>query len=616
MNQKDLEELIIKYQKAYYDGDELISDTEFDKLWLKLQTLYPDSYLLKEVGRDTIKGKKIKHRMVIGSQAKFNTEEGFYKWLKNDNISFPVIIEDKIDGNSAELQYKEGVLVAGVTRGDGYYGEDITRVVSQMHSIPPMLLEKKDCAVRGEIVMNKDLFEEKYSKDFKNPRNLTAGLLKNENFSNFNDLRFIAYDTDLPFDTEKDKLDYLLKEGFDTVQFITTHSPEEVLKYRETRSPRDRRYAIDGLILRQDKIDPEDKDRLLPKKIHAFKWEDEGEITTVTGIMWSMTGETLTPLATFDPVELEGTTVKKASLANPSVLKKMGIKIGDRVRVTKRGQIIPKVEEIVEHCGEEEIEIPTICPLCGGPLTMRDNDTRLYCNNPECKSHFKADLSKWIDILDVKGFGPALQDYIVFCNVESLEELYYREVVDAICEGFGSINARKAFEDLYQKSKNISLAQLIGGMNYPLIGKEVTQMVIDNGYPTLGDIAFISKEKLLEIEGFSDTRAEAFINCIEKKWDTMQHLLNLGVTLKSEEKKEKSNLSGYHICVTGKLEHFSRKEIEQLIKDLGAIVDSNVTSKTNYLVTNTPESGSSKNINAKKYGTQIITEEEFKNLIS
>ena len=266
MNQKELEENIIKYQKAYYDGNELISDAEFDRLWSELQSNYPESSLLRKVGQDTIKGTKIKHQMVIGSQAKFNTEEGFRKWLKNDDISFPILIEDKIDGNSAELQYRKGKLVAGVTRGDGYYGEDITRVVSQMRSIPPTLLKEYDCAVRGEIVMNKDLFEEKYAKDFKNPRNLTAGLLKNENFSDFNDLRFIAYDTNLPFDTELGKINYLRDEGFDTVEYVVANSPEDILKYRESRSPRDRIYAIDGLILRQDKIDPEDKDRLLPKR--------------------------------------------------------------------------------------------------------------------------------------------------------------------------------------------------------------------------------------------------------------------------------------------------------------------------------------------------------------
>lgn len=617
MNQKELESIILKYQEAYYNGNELISDAEFDKLWYTLQNSYPDSYLLKKVGQDTVKGKKIKHKMIIGSQSKFNTEEGFYKWLKNDSISFPLIIEDKIDGNSAELQYKDGKLFAGVTRGDGYYGEDITRVVSQMKYIPLVLSTPRTCAIRGEIVMNKDLFEKKYSKEFKNPRNLTAGLLKNENFNDFNDLRFIAYDTDVDFPTEIEKIAFLRAECFDVINYTIENSPEDVLNYRKTRSPRDKQYAIDGLILRQNTIDPKDKDRLLPKKIHAFKWEDEGEITTLRHIIWSMTGETLTPIATFDPIELEGTTVKKASLANPSVLKKMNIKIGDKIRVTKRGQIIPKVEEVVEHCGAEKIEIPTICPYCGGPLKMRDNGTRLYCNNRECSTHFKGELSKWINVLDVKGFGPALQNFIVDRGyVTCLEELYNDTIIYNICNDFGSINAKKAFADLLQKSKNISISQLIGGMNYSLIGTEVVQMIIDRGYNTLDSIASLSKENLLEINGFSEIRAASFINCIKKNWNTIQNLLKAGVTLKKEEDKSEKKFSNYHFCVTGKLEHFSRKEIEQIIKDMRAVVDSNVTSKTDYLVTNTPDSGTSKNMNAKKYGTKIITEEEFKNLIS
>ena len=615
MNQQELENLISKYQKAYYDGNELISDAEFDKLWEELQTQYPNSSLLKRVGQDSIKGKKIKHQMVVGSQQKFNTEEGFYKWLKNDNISFPLIVEDKIDGNSMELQYKDGELVAAVTRGDGYYGEDATRVVAFMISVPISLFAKITCAIRGEIVMNKDLFEKKYSKNFKNPRNLTAGLLKNEDFKDFNDLRFIAYDTNVEFTTELDKLNFLKKEKFDVVDYTITNTPEELLSYRETRSPRDKRYAIDGLILRQNIIDPEDKDRLLPKKIHAFKWEDEGGITTVRNIIWNMRGETLTPLASFDPIELEGTTVRKASLANPAILKKMDLKIGDKVRVTKRGQIIPKVEEVVEHCGTTEIEIPTVCPYCGGPLTMRDNKTRLFCNNTECASHFKGELAKWISILEVKGFGPALQDFVVDEGyITCLEELYNEDIVNKICNNFGSINARKAFDDLYNKSKNISIAQLIGGMDCNLVGKEVVQMVVNSGYNTLDKILGITREELTVIDGFSDIRASAFLICVKKYWFTIRNLLNSGVTLKKEKKVE-GKFNGCHICVTGKLEHFSRKEIELTIRGLGATVDSNVTSKTNYLVTNTPDSGSSKNVNAKKYGTKIITEEEFRNLI-
>ena len=618
MEQKDLEQLIVKYQEAYYNGNELISDAEFDKLWDELKVNYPNSTLLNRVGSDTVKGKKIKHIISMGSQLKFNNEEDFRKWLKSENIEFPLVVEDKIDGNSCELQYKNGKLLYGVTRVDGYYGEDITRVVTHMHSIPQTVLF--DGAVRGEIVMDRDLFEKKYSKDFKNPRNLTAGLLKNENFTDFNDLRFIAYDITKEFETEKDKRDYLTDEGFDVVKGVGCCTPEEVLKYRASRNPKDSEYNIDGLILRQNKIDPEDKNRLLPKKIHAFKWEDDAKNTVLRSVEWSRTGATFTPVAIFDPVELEGTTVSRANLANWTFIQNFNLKIGDIIEVRKHGQIIPHVECVITHMGTEEITYPTICPVCGEPLILRENGTKLYCGNSDCSTHFSAKLSKWINTLNVDGFGPALREYIVNLGLEEISEIYNPVNIENVCSTFGSINARKAFDDLLDKSKEISLAQLIAGYNIGNVGLELAQTIVDSGFNTFEKLWNINKTDLLNIPGWKDIRVQKFLNGFVDEREDMKKLIeNQYISLSTKVLTSQNNanlvLNNKRFCVTGKLEHFSRKSIEETIIKFGGIVDSGVKKGTDYLITNTPDSGSSKNVTAQKLGTKIITEEEFMEMI-
>ena len=620
MEQKDLEQLIIKYQKAYYDGSELISDAEYDKLWDELEHNYPNSILLNKIGEDTVKGEKIKHWMTMGSQSKFNTEEGFKDWLRKESISFPILIQNKIDGNSISLQYSEGQLLHGVTRGNGEYGENADRAVFNMPSVPKSINELEDVAIRGEVVMNKNTFEKKYASEFKNPRNLTAGLIKNEDFDCYSDLRFIAYDTNKKFTTEIEKWNWLKSKGFDVVETKIANTTEELLNYRNSRNPRDREYAIDGLILRQNNIDPNDAKELRPKKIRAFKWEDDAAETILRRIEWSRTGATFTPVANFDAVELEGTTVTRASLANWSFIQNLNLKIGDTIEVRKHGQIIPHVECVISHTGTEDIIYPEICPVCGEPLVLRENGTRLYCDNPDCPTHFDAKLAKWIGVLDAEGFGPALRDFIVESGIEDISEVYNPKNIEKICNNFGSINARKAYNDLLNKSQNISLAQLIAGYNMGNVGLEFAQTIVDSGIDTFPKLWSVTEEMLLQIPGWKETRVEKFLNSFsEEKYDMKNLLDNAYVTLSVTTKKVQNNanlaLTNKRFCVTGKLENFSRKSIEETIEKFGGIVDSGVKKGTDYLITNTPDSGSSKNVAAQKLGTKIITESDFMKMI-
>lgn len=607
MNQKELESKIKHYQKAYYDGHEEISDDEFDKLWNELETNYPDSDLLKAVGEDSVSNNKIKHLMLMGSLSKFNTEEGLRDWVKKESIIFPVQVSNKIDGNSCELQYKDGKLLYAVTRGDAVYGEDITLKALGMPSIPNTIPTNDYLAIRGEIVMNKNVFESKYSSDFKNPRNLTAGLLKNEDFKDYGDLRFIAYDLHnekCPEATEKGKLQTLELFGFEVVECVYCNSIKEILDYRETRSPRDREYALDGLVLKQNVVDINDMYEIRPRKQHAFKWIDISETTILRDVEWSMTGDTLTPVAIFDPVELEGTTVKRANLSNPSWIKRLNLHIGDTIRVVKRGQIIPKVEEVVAHNPDSSsIVYPDTCPICGGKLTL--HKSRLTCDNPECNGRNAARIAKWFSVNDVKGFGPAFVKKLGACN---LEDLYGESLRNDTIKEIG-VNAVKAFEDLDKKTSKISLAKFIAGYNIDGIGIEIAQSLVDSGV-TFEKLFSLQTSDLIKIPGWSDKRASDFLEGLKENEESMKELAKI-IRIEETSTDSTSSISGLHICVTGSLDGFSRKEIADVIKSKGAFFDSSVTGNTDILITNDTSSGSSKLKKAEKLGVRIMSEKDF-----
>lgn len=607
----DLEKKILKYQKSYYDGNQEISDSEFDQLWNELEKNYPDSVLLKKVGSDTVKNGKIKHIMVMGSQSKFNTREGLEKWIESNSIEFPIVCEEKIDGNSLELQYENGRLKYAVTRGDGYYGEDVTNVALNMKDIPNKL-ESYTGAIRGEIVMYRSVFESKYSSNFKNPRNLVAGLMKNEKFRDYDDLVFIAYDCSRIFDLETSKLDWISRY-FTVPKTKVFYDVESLMDYRNSINSKSSLYDIDGLVLKQDKVDLDDLSELRPKKSHAFKWIDEGEETTLIDVEWSNQGYTFTPVAVMDPIELKGATVKRASLANPSLIENLKLKIGDKVLVTKRGQIIPKIEKATEHCGTVDIKIPKICPYCGEPLVLRDNNTKLYCENEECITHLSARLSKWINVLDVKGFGDALQKFMVEeCNMTSICDLYKPKFKNLVCSTYGSINAEKAFNDLYSK-RNIDLATLIAGFNIEGIGLEMSKTLTENGYDSLESLHNVKVEDLEKLPNWSSIRAKAFIKGFNMVYSEVEWMASSeNIILKKSENKMQSGLK---ICVTGKLENFTRKSVNEYIMNHGCTPVDSVNSSTNILVTNDPNSGSSKNKNAIKRGVKIISEKDMMEML-
>ena len=610
MTQTELEAIIRHNQMLYYNGQEAISDEEFDKLWETLETEYPNSELLRVVGEDSVdSNKKVTHKILMGSQNKVASLQDFSKWLKN--IEFPLVIQPKWDGNSIEVQYQEGLLTYAVTRGNGKEGEDVTRAIILNGKIPTKFDFPFSGALRGEIILKRSIFEEKYN-EFKNPRNFTAGALKNEAFTNYSDFDIYFYDIhcdNMQFSTESEKLMYMRNLGIDVSRSWVAKATEEVINLYKTCHPYYFEANIDGLVVKQDIIDPNDAYEIRPKKQIALKWKNDVEETTFLGVEWSRTGITYTPVAILEPVEIDGTTVKRASLANLDGINSLGLHIGDVVGVVKRGEIIPKIETVIEHTGKEEISVIEYCECCGSRLII--TPTRVYCANPKCRGVFEHRLAKWINALDVKEFGPALQNFCINNGIESIPDLYREEKSNAIISTYGSVNAKKAFKNLYAKKADI--ARAIAGFNIEGIGTEIAKSIIDAGYDTFESIDELNEEKLIAINGWSNIRANQFLDGWSIIRGELAELIAMGIIKQSVGKPAVSSasISGIKFCITGKLNLCTRNEMESKLADKGAILDKNVGKNTDYLVTNDTSSGSSKLKNAEKFGTRIINEEEL-----
>ena len=434
----ELEKLIAKYQKSYYDGEGEISDAEFDKLWDELKLLDPANPILHKVGADSGNFAKAPHVMPMGSQEKAASPEEFLEWAQKHNYS-EYLVEFKLDGASLELQYKDGRLLRAVTRGDGSVGDVITDNAVKMQGVVPVLENSNFTGgIRGEVIMT-HYVHDKFFADKANCRNAANGLMKRKDGEGSENLTLICYDVwategDQPFEDEEGKLSFLRNKGFNTVKLAICSSAEDVISYRarimEERKNLD--YDIDGLVIKERVVNHEDASRTRPDRQIAFKFSLEEAVSILRSVEWNETGATYTPVAVFDPVELNGTTVRRASLVNTNTINSLGVKIGSRVVVVKRGEIIPKIMGVVEvKDGDvlDEIPVPSRCSCCGSSLI--DEGTRLYCPNKDCSKKILHRLLKWVSVVDIRDLGETLVTELFNTKkVTSITDIYSLTVED------------------------------------------------------------------------------------------------------------------------------------------------------------------------------------------
>jgi len=606
-----------RHRHLYYNGQPEISDIKYDSLEAELKDLDPVNPILFKIGVDHSElFTKREHIIPMTSQDKVTNPQDFTAWARKRNIK-RFLVQFKLDGISIELQYEKGIFKHAVTRGDGKIGDDVSINVIKMKGFIPKLIDMFSGAVRAEVLLFHDIFDKKHS-DKQNCRNAAAGLVRRKDGVGCGDLNLIFYDAisltdNVVFASEVKKLKWLKNQNFPTIKTKVVHKPQEVIKVREDifniRSTLE--YGIDGLVIKGNDIDTEDMQRAKPMKQVAFKFQAEEIKTKLLDVQWSISGHNYTPVAIVEKVNLAGSNVSRASLANPNLIEELGIKIGSEVVISKRGDIIPKIERVIKTPSDaREISVPQICEECN--TTLINEGTRLFCPNEDCPKRIYYRLARWIKKLNVKHFSEKLMLKPLFKTgkVRKIADLYKLEIKDLVLfEGVKETSAKKALDNL-NAVKEVSLAKFIGGFAIENIGEDLTQRIVDAGFNTLDKIKNTSIHQLSQVEGFARKTAQQLLEGVIKLYPHMEELLNTN-KIKIQEKSQGKKLKGLSFCFTGKLNTIKRAAAEKLIKDLGGQPKSSVVSNLTYLVTNSTDP-SAKFLKAQNQdNTQIITEEEF-----
>ena len=612
----ELEEAILRYQNSYYGGEAEISDEDFDILWDELKTLDPKNPVLTRVGSHNDSGfEKASHIMKMGSQEKAANPAEFAEWAKKqDGDKF--LVEEKLDGASLELQYKNGIFFKAVTRGDGEVGDDITKNALKMHGIVPKLPFNLTGAIRGEVIMTHDVHS-RFFRDKSNCRNAANGLMKRKDGEGNEHLRIICYDAffeeNPPYSDELEKIQWLEKAGFSTAKYVLCKNADEITQYREKISANrsELEYDIDGLVVKCLALDTADLSRNRPEKQIAYKFSLERAVTTLRKIIWSEKGATYTPIGEFDEVELAGTTVRRASLNNPNAIRSLGVKIGSNVVVTKRGEIIPKIEAVIHNPENgDEVIFPSKCETCGSDLV--DEGTRLFCPNKNCSKRILHRLEKWIDCLNIMDFGfNLIKRLFEMGRVRSVEDIYtLTESELAALDRMGQRSAQNVLRSINSR-RTVRLPQFIAGFDIEGIGETLAEKLMQSGFSTLEDFFNATPEDFQKVYGFAETTAKILFDGIAEFRDEMERLVAKGyITIEASV----GSLGGKSFCFTGELS-VKRDEASRWVKEAGGSVKSSVSKDLTYLVTNDTESNSSKNKKAKQLGISILNEKEFMALL-
>lgn len=627
---RELEKIVRHHQDLYYNGNPEISDADFDALWDELKALDPANVLFSTINSESTDGfAKEYHLIPMGSQEKAADPEAFEVWAsKMDFDEF--LVQYKLDGASLELQYDAGRLVRAVTRGDGRIGDDITANARKMRGVVQELSGDSGPAgahpfsggVRGEVIMTHSVHETLYP-DKANCRNAANGLMKRKDGTGSEHLEVICYDAApgmpgspftgfQPYEDEEQKVEWLSSSGFTVVPMHICHGAQEVIDWRaHVMDKRDSlEYDIDGLVVKGRLIDPSDLARSRPEKQIAFKFSLEEAITVLREVEWSESGATYTPIARIDPVQLAGTTVQRANLANPNMISSMNLRIGSRVVVTKRGEIIPKIEALLENPeGTEPIAQPEKCGACGTPLV--DEGTRLFCPNPSCPKLIHHRLEKWISVLDVRDFGTMLIKRLFDSGrVRSIPDLYTLTVEElSAVDRMGDLSAAKVLKSL--RSKNtVTLPAFVAGFDIEGIGETMVEKLVAAGLDTLDKLLASSESDFASVYQFGDIMAHTLKTGLESLACEMRALLDSGA-VRISAPVAGGLLSGKSFCFTGELSSMKRPEAEARVKSLGGQTKSSIVKGLSYLVTNDPSSGSSKNAKARELGIPILDEDAF-----
>ena len=638
---QELVDVLNKAGKAYYqDAEEIMTNYEYDTLYDELKELEKELGITLSnsptvnVGYEVLSElPKERHDSPMLSLDKTKNVEELKEFAGNQKV----VISWKMDGLTIVLTYRDGQLVKAVTRGNGEVGEVITNNAKVFKNIPLQIAYKGELIIRGEAIIGYKDFEKineeiaEADAKYKNPRNLCSGSVRqlNNEITAKRNVKFYAFSLvkaeGVDFHNSRAyQLDWLKGQGFEVVEHYAVTRDEleaEVINFSEKIKEND--FPSDGLVLIYDDMaygQSLGRTSKFPRDSFAFKWVDETRETILREIEWSPSRTGLiNPVAIFEPVELEGTTVSRASVHNISIMEELELGIGDTIEVYKANMIIPQIARNLTRSGVKNI--PAACPVCGGSTEIRkvSNAKALYCTNPECQAKRIKSFSLFVsrDALNIEGLSEAtLEKFIARGFIHDYADIFhldrYQEEIQTM-EGFGEKSYRNLIDSV-EKARTTTLPKVIYSLGIANIGLANAKVICREIGFDADRVMDITVEELNAIPGVGDVIAKAYVDYFgdESHRESFVKLLK-ELTIPKEEVNAKEQIFiGKNFVITGNVTHFAnRNEVKELIESKGGKVTGSVTSKTNYLINNNAESSSSKNKKAKELGIPIISEDEF-----
>ena len=642
---KQLTNQLNMYRNEYYNNsNSVISDYEYDQLFDELKALEDSTgFYMSNSPTHTVgypvnsKFNKVVHKEPLLSLDKTQDIVEFIEFCSKSEV----LLMHKLDGLTIQLTYDNGELIQAVTRGDGTSGDDITTNAKYFSNIPLTVSNKNKFTIKGEAIINKDTFniinnKLKDADKFKNPRNLASGTVKqlDTKIVSQRNVEFVCWNAnDLSTDgTMENGLTNAKNLGFTIVSYqIPISNLDQTVPYIINNLKESARIIpIDGIVAMYNNIEFGNS---LGRTSHhfnngfAFKFYDEEEETTLKDIEWSMgkTGE-LCPVAIFDPVIIDGTTVTRASLHNINIIEELRLGIGDTVRVYKANQIIPQIRNSVEK--SNNVQIPKRCPICGGNTEILENTDAnktvklLVCTNDNCKGKLLGKLTHFVSksAMNIDGLSEATIDKLISLNIlNKFTDIYdiqnHRDILYTL-DGFGEVSINKLINSI-EFSKQTTLDRLLNALSIPTVGKTVAKTLADYINNDANRIFELGSSDLTVINGIGTEMNTAIHNWFNNKFNnmTVKSLLSI-LTFKTVDEHKTTKFHGLGFVVTGKLLKYpNRSALESVILHNGGTIQSTVSTNTNYLINNDINSTSSKNKKAKELNIPIISEQEFINML-
>lgn len=641
---KELIDILNRASAVYYQGkDEIMSNFEYDKLYDELVSLEKESGLVlagsptQKVGYEILSElPKQTHPSPMLSLDKTKQVNELESWIGDKEG----LLSWKMDGLTVVLTYENGQLLNAVTRGNGVVGEVITNNAKVFKKLPISIPFKGHMVLRGEAVITYSEFEKinaslSEEEQYKNPRNLCSGSVRqlNNEITAKRNVELYAFTLveaeGVDFEnSQKNKMEFMRKQGFQVVEYklVTREDIAETVEWFSDKV-KTNDFPSDGLVLLYDDIEYGDllgSTAKFPRNAIAFKWADEVAKTKLLEMEWSASRTGLiNPVAIFEPVELEGTTVSRASVHNISIVRELKLGIGDEIEVYKANMIIPQIAKNLTE--SDSLEIPDKCPVCGEKTVIhKENDVEvLFCENPDCLAKKIKSISLFVsrDAMNIDGMSEAtIEKFIARGFLHELADLFkferYKDEIISM-EGFGE----KSYEKLIKAAdaaKVTTTAKFIYSLGISGIGLSNAKMICKAFDNDFDKIRKVSREELIEIDGVGEVLADSFVCFFEKENNNhvVDDLLKI-IKIEDSESSVQNDMEGMNFVITGSVNHFSnRGAVKELVESRGGKVTGSVTSKTKYLINNDSTSNSSKNKKAKELGVQIITEDEFIDMFS